>query len=260
MEAEAEGGQGPPPPGVLAAVVIVVDGSSPIPSGTVEVPEYTLARSAATAAAASVDDSVAVEIDASTRAARRRPAAELERLSAAVCKLRMLFDCCEWGEDELMLAMDSGRGRGCGRWWSLSSRFDAFTFTFEFGSPGRWRVRMMDSLRRITPPSGSRDLPRCGRVVGGAGGGVAPAREMDEFECAGSGDNEVCERLNGASTLYATGGCVGDDAESGGEFAPRSRSKLPCDELAPSPSDAGAAGGGRRVKKRSAGLLPRSAN
>jgi hypothetical protein len=82
-------------------------------------------------------------------------------------------------------------------------------------------------------------------------------REMDEFDRAGSGECEVCERLNGASTLYATGGWAGDDAESGGEFA-RSRSRLPRDEVAPSPSDPGAAGGGRRVK-RSAGL-PRPGN
>lgn len=88
-----------------------------------------------------VDESVAAESDGSMRAARRL---ELEMLSAAVPRLRMLFDCCEPGEgegkEEPMLEMDSGRGR------SLESAF------------GRWRVRMMDSFRLITLPSGSMDL------------------------------------------------------------------------------------------------------
>ena len=74
---------------------------------------------------------------------------------------------------------------------------------------------------------------------------------MDEFEFMGSGVGGACERLNGAKILYDTG-------RSWGEFA-RSRSRLPRDdELAPSPSDAGAAGGGKRVNI-SVGL-PRSAN
>jgi hypothetical protein len=86
---------------------------------------------------------------------------------------------------------------------------------------------------------------------------VAPAREMDEFECVGSGESEARERLNGDRTLYATGGWKGDEAESGGELV-RSRSRLPRDELAPGPSDTGVAGFGRRLK-RSTGL-PRSAS
>ena len=58
------------------------------------------------------------------------------------------------------------------------------------------------------------------------GGGAAS--ETDELDCVGSGVIEARERLNGESTLYATGGC-GDDGV--GEFA-RSRSRLPRDELA----------------------------
>jgi len=79
----------------------------PTPSGMVEVPEWTLKRRAT--AAASVDDSVAVEMDASTRAAR------LEILSAAVCILRMLFDCGECDVDEPMLEIID-----CGRGWAVS--------------------------------------------------------------------------------------------------------------------------------------------
>jgi hypothetical protein len=82
---------------------------------------------------------------------------------------------------------------------------------------------------------------------------VAPARETDEFECVRSGEGETRERLNGDRTLYATGGCGGDDAESGGEFA-CSRSRLPRDELARCPSDAEATGFGKRLKM-STGLL-----
>jgi hypothetical protein len=182
-------------------------------------------------ALAPVDDSVAPEMDASRRAAR------LEMLSAAVCKLRMLFVCGECGDDELMLEMDCGRGRSLYAFNSL------------------WRVRMMDSFRRITLPSGSRDLTGCCCCCFCETGG---AREMDEFEFMGSGVCEAWERLNGDKTLYDTGGCAGDGAEGWGEFA-RSRSRLPRDdELAPSPSDAGAAGGGKRVKI-SVGL-PRPAN
>jgi hypothetical protein len=82
---------------------LVTEGS-PTPSGiVVEVPEWALTRRAT--AAASVDDSVAVEMDASTRAAR------LEILSAAVCILRRLFDCGECDDDEPMLEIiDCGRG------------------------------------------------------------------------------------------------------------------------------------------------------
>jgi hypothetical protein len=106
---------------------------SPTPSGMVEVPEWTLTRRGTTTA--SVDDSVAAEIDASTRAAR------LDILSAAVCKLRMLFDCGECGDDEPMLEIiDCGRGRSLSKLGSL------------------WRVKMMDSFRRMTPPSGSMDF------------------------------------------------------------------------------------------------------
>jgi hypothetical protein len=76
---------------------------------------------------------------------------------------------------------------------------------------------------------------------------------MDGFECVGLGESEACERLDGDRTLYATGGCGGDDAESGGEFA-RSRSRLPRDELAQNPSDAEATGFGKRLKM-SMGLL-----
>lgn len=128
-----------------------------------------------------MEDSVAVEMDGSTRAAR------LEMLSAAVCKLRMLFDCWECGDDEPMLTIDNGRGR---------------SLTCGFGS--RWRVRMIESFRRMTPASESRVLPGCCRRTGGVP--MPVVREMDEFDRAGSGECEVCERLNGASTLYATGG------------------------------------------------------
>lgn len=85
---------------------LVIEGP-PTPSGMVEVPEWTLKRRAT--AAASVDDSVAVEIDASTRAAR------LEILSAAVCKLRMLFDCGECDVDDPTLEIID-----CGRGWAVS--------------------------------------------------------------------------------------------------------------------------------------------
>lgn len=103
---------------------------------------------------------------------------------------------------------------------------------------------------------------------------MAPAREMDELECVGSGDGDARERLNGDRTLYVIDGWVGEfmgdecdavangDCWSCGELV-RTRSRLPRDELAPSPSDADAdavanAGVGKRVKI-SAGLLPRSA-
>ena len=52
------------------------------------------------------EEPVAAEpTDVSMRAAR------LDMLSAAVCKLRRLFDCCEsWGDTELlMLEIDNGR-------------------------------------------------------------------------------------------------------------------------------------------------------
>jgi hypothetical protein len=196
------------------------------------------------------DEPVTAETtDVSMRAAR------LDMLSAAVCKLRKLFDCCEsCGDTELpMLEMDSGRC--CG---SL------------------WRVRIIDNFRRMTLPSESKDLIGCCLCRCEPGGGVTPAREMDELECVGSGESDARdERLNGDKTLYATGGCAGEcggddcdtvangDCGSCGELA-RSRSRLPRDELAPSPSDAVAvagvsAGVGKRVKI-SAGLLPRSAN
>ena len=194
------------------------------------------------------DEPVAAEpTDVSMRAAR------LDMLSAAVCKLRKLFDCCEsCGDTELlMLEIESGR---C---WS--------------GCGSLWRVRIIDNFRRMTLPSESKDLIGCCLCCCEPGGGVTPAREMDELECVGSGGSDARdERLNGDKTLYVTGGCVGDDGDvvangdcgSCGELV-RSRSRLPRDELAPSPSDAdvvaGASGeGGKRVKI-SAGLLPRSA-
>ena len=81
---------------------------------------------------------------------------------------------------------------------------------------------MIDSFRRITLPSGSKDLTArgcccCCKETGGNGGGeVAPVSDVDELE------GEARDRLNGAEkTLYATGGCgcvgagAGDDAESG---------------------------------------------
>jgi hypothetical protein len=82
------------------------------------------------------DEPVAAETtDGSTRAAR------LDMLSAAVCKLRKLFDCCEsCGDTELlMLEIDSGR-----------------CFSCCCGS--LWRVRIIDNFRRMTLPSESKDL------------------------------------------------------------------------------------------------------
>ena len=133
--------------------------------------------------------------DVSTRAAR------LDMLSAAVCKLRKLFDCCDsCGDTELpMLEIDSGRGCSSGCGGSL------------------WRVRMMDSFRRMTLPSERKDFIGCCFCCCEPGGGVTPAREMDELECVGSGETDARERLNGDKTLYATGGCmdecVGDDCD-----------------------------------------------
>jgi len=195
----------------------------------------------------------AVPTEVSMRAAR------LDMLSAAVCKLRKLFDCCDsCGDTELlMLEIDSGR-RCCCCCCCCCGSF--------------WRVRMMDSFRLMTLPSDSKDLIGCCLCCWEHGGGVAPARDIDELECVGSAESDARERLNGDKTLYAIGGCagVGDgcdadvtvangDGRSCGELV-RSRSKLPRDELAPSPSDAGASeGGGKRVKI-SVGLFPRSAN
>jgi hypothetical protein len=181
-------------------------------------------------------------------------AARLDMLSAAVCKLRKLFDCCESCGDTELLMLEIDSGRGCCCCGSL------------------WRVRITDNFRRMTLPSERKDLRGCCFCCCEPGGGVTPAREMDELECVGSGESDARdERLNGDKTLYATGGCVGEcvgedcdaaangDCGSCGELV-RSRSRLPRDELAPSPSDAGAStGGGKRVKI-SAGLLPRSAN
>ena len=183
------------------------------------------------------DVPVPAEMDVSTRAAR------LDMLSAAVCKLRKLFDCCDSCGDTELLILEIDSGRGC------------------CGS--LWRVRMMDSFRRIMLPSESKDFKGCW---------AAPAREMDELECVGSGESEMRERLNGDRPLC--GGCEGVGVGVGGDCDAvangegwncgelvRSLSRLPRDELAPNPSDADAgesAGGGRRVK-RSAGLLPRSA-
>jgi hypothetical protein len=151
------------------------------------------------------DDDEPVAVDSSTRAARL----DDDMLSAAVCKLRKLSDCCDdsCGDttELLILAIDSGRcSCSCGRCGSL------------------WRVRMMDSFRRITLPSESKDLTGCCKPEGGGGGGVAPARETDELECVrvGSGESEARERLNGDKPLCATGGCVvgkdcGADDDSG---------------------------------------------
>jgi hypothetical protein len=88
-----------------------------------------------TGASVMKDESVAAA-DNSARAAR------LEMLSAAVCKLLMLFECRDGGS-ELMLETDSGR--------ALSLNV--------VGS--RWRIRMRDNLRLITLTSGSRDLLGC---------------------------------------------------------------------------------------------------
>ena len=146
------------------------------------------------------DEPVAAETtDVSIRAAR------LDMLSAAVCMLRKLFDCCEsCGDTELlMLEIDSGRCCGC----CCSNR----------GS--LWPVRIIDNFRRMTLPSESRDLRGCCFCWGcEPGGGVAPAREMDELEWVGSGESDARERLNGDKTLYATGACegecVGDDGDA----------------------------------------------
>lgn len=199
-----------------------------------------------------LDDDDPVPVDVSMRAAR------LDKLSAAVCKLRKLFDCCDsCGETELlMLAIDSGRCCCCVRCARCCGSL--------------WRVKIMDSFRRITLPSESKDLTGCCCCCK-PGGGAAPARETDE--CVGSGASDARERLNGDKPLCTTGVCMGvcvgkdcgaEDSGEGrscGELV-RSRSKLPRDELAPNPSDADAgasAGGGKRVKI-STGLLPRSAN
>lgn len=136
------------------------------------------------------DETVAAETtDVSTRAAR------LDMLSAAVCKLRKLFDCCEsCGDTELlMLEIDSGRCCSC-------------------CCGSLWRVRIIDSFFRMTLPSERKDLIGCCFCCGCCepGGGVTPAREMDELECVGSGEGDARERLNGDKTLYATGGCVGE--------------------------------------------------
>jgi hypothetical protein len=122
-EAEAEAGDAP---SVLSSLT---------PFGTVEAPEKMLALSTT---GASVEDESAAA-DGSTRAAR------LDMLSAAVRKLRMLFDCSDCGDcdNELMLEIDSGRSLSLNVFVSL------------------WRVRMRDSFRLITLPSGSRDLLSC---------------------------------------------------------------------------------------------------
>ena len=122
--------------------------------------------------------------------------------TAAACRLRRLFDCgdCDAGEDEPMLETDRGRARAC-------------------CTGSRWRVRIIDNFRRMMLPSGI--------TLANLGGGAA-ASETDGLDCVGSGVIEARERLNGDSTLYATGGCGNDDI---GEFA-RSRSRLPRDELA----------------------------
>ena len=127
--------------------------------------------------------------DVSMRAAR------LDMLSAAVCKLRKLFDCCESCGDTELLMLEIDSGRCCVCCGSL------------------WRVSIIDSFRRMTLPSESKDLIGCCFCCDCCckpGGGVAPAREMDELECVGSGGSDARERLNGDRTLYATGGCVGE--------------------------------------------------
>jgi hypothetical protein len=169
-------------------------------------PEYTLARrSAAAAAAAEVaglaggrteegdlgagtgegrgpvldDEPVAAETtDVSMRAAR------LDILSAAVCKLRKLFDCCESCGDTELLMLEIDSGRGCCCCGSL------------------WRVRMIDNFRRMTLPSESKYLIGCCFCCcREPGEGVTPPREMDELECVGSGSGDARERLNGDKTL-----------------------------------------------------------
>ena len=56
---------------------------------------------------------------------------------------------------------------------------------------------MIDNFRRMMLPSGI--------TLATLGGGAA-ASETDELDCVGSGVIEARERLNGESTLYATGG------------------------------------------------------
>ena len=146
-----------------------------------------LASSATTAAPASTNDDDVVAADGSTRAARL--AAEDVLLlvvfpvaATTACRLRKLFDCgdcdaCDCGElahDEPMLDIDWGRLFFAACCWGGS----------------RWRVRIIDNLRRMMLPSGIR--------------GVS---ETDELEFVGSGDIDARERLNGERTLYATGGC-----------------------------------------------------
>ena len=137
--------------------------------------------SIAVAAASTNDEDVVVTADGSTRAPLLTDDdALLLAATAAACRLRRLFDCgdCDAGEEEPMLETDRGRARAtC--------------------AGSRWRVRMIDNFRRMMLPSGI--------TLATLGGGAA-ARETDELDCVGSGVIEARERLNGESTLYATGG------------------------------------------------------
>ena len=71
------------------------------------------------------------------------------------------------------------------------------------------RVRIIDNFCRITLLSESKDLIGCCFCCE-PGGGVTPAREMDELECVRSSESDVRERLNRDKTLYVTGGCAGE--------------------------------------------------
>ena len=136
------------------------------------------ASSATTAALASTND------DGSTHAARLAADDALLLLvvvfhvaATTACRLRRLFDCgdcdaCDCGElahDEPMLDIDWGR-------------LLFFVVCCCVGS--RWRVRIIDNLRRMMLPSGIRGVSETG-----------------ELELVGSGDNDARDRLNGARTL-----------------------------------------------------------
>ena len=178
---------------IILVVFLLLDttvGTGAAVSGTVtQDAPGSAASSATTAAPASTNDDVVVAADGSTRAARLAADDALLLLvvfpvaATTACRLRRLFDCgdcdaCDCGElahDEPMLDIDWGR-------------LLFFVACCCVGS--RWRVRIIDNLRRMMLPSGIR--------------GVS---ETDELELVGSGDIDARERLNGARTLYATGGC-----------------------------------------------------
>ena len=180
---------------IILVVFLLLDttvGTGAAVSGTVtQDAPGSAASSATTAAPASTNDDDVVAADGSTRAARLAAEDALLLLvvvfpvaATTACRLRRLFDCgdcdaCDCGElahDEPMLDIDWGR-------------LLFFVACCCVGS--RWRVRIIDNFRRMMLPSGIR--------------GVS---ETDELELVGSGDIDARERLNGARTLYATGGCA----------------------------------------------------